>query len=134
VATFASPAAVLQAVDSEGWAVVNKLALQQSQSAGCNAEHARKNTLRAASVVVALITSPPLVIPRCRPLCMLIGAIGDRQLVLSSRKRQSCPPKVPKAICATVRLASNRERPALGRIGSDQVYPEFGHRRCECGK
>ena len=42
--------------------------------------------------------------------------------------------RVYEAICATVRLASNLERPALGRVGADQVHRRLGHRCCECGK
>ena len=41
---------------------------------------------------------------------------------------------VYEAICATVHLASNLERPALGRVGADQVHRKLGHRCCECGK
>jgi hypothetical protein len=33
-----------------------------------------------------------------------------------------------------VRLASNLERPALGRVGADQVHRKLGHHCCECGK
>jgi len=36
--------------------------------------------------------------------------------------------RVYEAICATVRLASNLERPALGRVGADQAHRKIGHR------
>jgi hypothetical protein len=55
---------------------------------------------------------------------MLIGAIGDRQLVLSIRKRQSRSPKVYDAISATVRLAWNE--PAPGRVDYIRC-PEVGN-------